>query len=322
MRDVEQWLEGLGLGQYATAFAESRIDFEVLVDLTDADLKELGIAALGDRKKLLKAIATISSSQAAEPAVRRPSQRLGAERRHLTVMFCDLVDSTALSQRLDPEDLGGVIGRYQSACAAVVTRFDGYIAKYLGDGILAFFGYPHAHEDDAERAVRAGLEVLKAIATLPPTEGVSLGVRIGIATGDVVVGKINGVGDGSDQDIVGDTPNLAARLQSLSEPNTVVVAPATYQLLGNLFDCVDVGIHELKGFSQPVQVRRVLSPKTAECRFQATRISGLTPLVGREAEVSMLLYRWQQAKDGEGQVALSLQAEPGCETRGLQRYLG
>jgi hypothetical protein len=156
MRDIEQWLEGLGLGQYATAFAESRIDFEVLADLTDADLKELGIAALGDRKKLLKAIAAISSSQAVEPAVSRPSQRLDAERRHLTVMFCDLVGSTALSQRLDPEDLGCVIGRYQSACAAVVTRFDGYIAKYLGDGILAFFGYPHAHEDDAERAVRAG----------------------------------------------------------------------------------------------------------------------------------------------------------------------
>jgi len=310
-RDISEWLENLGLGKYAEVFAENEIDLAALPHVTEEDLKEIGVA-LGTRRKLLAAIAALGEVGAAAAAVPEPLP-LGApeaERRQLTVLFADLVGSTALAEQLDPEDMRDVITAYQNTVAGEVTRYAGHVAKYMGDGVLAYFGWPRAHEDDAERAVRAGLAVIQALAGRKTPEGQAVEARIGIATGLVVVGDLVGEGAAQEEAVVGETPNLAARLQSLAEPNTVVIAPATHHLVSGLFEHKDLGSHDFKGISTPVRAWRVVGETTAESRFDAAHAAGMTPLVGREEEINLLLKRWEQAKDGEGQVVL-LSGEPG-----------
>src|SRR5690349_6923064 len=233
----------------------------------------------------------------------------GAERRQLTVMFCDLVGSTELSSRLDPEDLREVIAAYHRAVAGVVTGFDGFVAKYMGDGVLVYFGYPRAHEDDAERAIRAGLCLTDAVGRLD-LKSVKLNMRVGIATGLVLVGDLIGEGSAQEQSVVGETPNLAARLQALAEPDAVVIAAATRRLVGDLFEYRDLGAVEVKGIAAPVPAWQVLRPSVVESRFEALRGSALTRLVGRDEEIELLLRRWARAKAGDGQVVL-ISGEPG-----------
>jgi class 3 adenylate cyclase/predicted ATPase len=308
MQQIADWLEKLGLSEYAQRFAENDIDFTILADLTDQDLEKIGIASLGHRRKLLRAIANLETIDKGAPAaavIAAPASPLPldtAERRQVTVMFSDLVGSTALSARMDPEDLRELISAYQKCAAEAVRRFGGFVARYMGDGVLVSFGYPEAHEDDAERAVRAGLELIAAVIALKtPT---SLQTRVGIATGLVVVGDLIGSGEAQERGIVGETPNLAARLQGIAEPNTVVIAEATRRLLGNLFELRDLGARDLKGIAEPVRAWVALRASTVESRFEALHPSGLTALVGREEETELLLRRWSRAKSGEGQVVL------------------
>jgi class 3 adenylate cyclase len=233
--DIAAWLQDLGLERYALAFRENEIDERVLPSLTADDLKDLGVTLVGHRRRLLDAIAALGAAVTAAPSDRpAPAE---AERRQLTVMFCDLVGSTALSTRHDPEDLRELIGDYHRAVADTVGRIDGFVAKYMGDGVLVYFGYPQAHEDDAERAVRAGLAVIEAVGRLPARE--DLRVRLGIATGLAVVGDLIGEGAAQERGIVGETPNLAARLQGLAAPNTLVIAEATRRQISGLFDLAD-----------------------------------------------------------------------------------
>lgn len=328
MDSVAQWLEQLGLGKYASVFAKNDIDKEVLPELTDQDLKDLGVS-LGHRRKLLKAIATVQLDQAASHSTTQGTGLSAippppdAERRHLTVMFCDLVGSTELSGKLDPEELRDVNRTYQDACKAAIERYDGYVARYMGDGVLAYFGYPRAHEDDAERAVHAGLGIVDSMNGINDTvgreKGVNLAVRVGVATGPVVVGDLIGEGASQESAVVGETPNLAARLQSIAEPNAVVVAPDTHRLTGEQFQFRPLGSRTLKGIAQPVESWQVLGEGTAQSRFEALRGRHLTPLVGRDEEAALLVRRWERAKEGEGQVVL-ISGEPGigksrlCET--------
>src|ERR1700688_428412 len=296
MQQIADWLKNLGMAEYAERFAENRIDFSVLPDLTDHDLEKLGVL-LGDRRKMLRAIRELAGDTPVTshpPAVAEARPQDAAERRQLTVMFCDLVGSTALSARLDPEDLRGIIGAYQRCCAVLVERNGGFVAKYMGDGVLAYFGYPRAHEHDAERAVRAGLALVEAVPKLETAAGFPLQVRVGIATGLVVVGDLIGSGEAQERGIVGDTPNLAARLQSLAEPNMVVIAEGTRRLLGNLFELEDVGAKDLKGIAGPVRAWAALRASAVESRFEALHTAGLTALVGREEEFEVLLRRWSE----------------------------
>ena len=306
---ITDWLEKLGLGQYAQRFVENEITLSILPDLTDADLKELGVVALGHRRLLLRAIAALNNVEkrtptptTAAPAPVTPQQRDSAERRQVTVMFSDLVGSTALAARMDPEDLGEVISAYQKCVAETVQRFGGFVAKYMGDGVLVYFGYPRAHEDDAERAVRAGLELIQAVGGL--NSSAPLKTRVGIATGLVVVGDLIGSGELQERRIVGETPNLAARLQGIAEPNMVVIAEDTRRLLGNLFELEDLESKDLKGIAGPVRAWAALRPASVESRFEAMHASELAELVGREEELDLLLRRWSRAKTGEGQVVL------------------
>src|SRR6516165_10496421 len=305
MPSVREWLASLGLSEYADRFAEHRIDFSILQDLTDKDLKEeLGIAPLGDRRRLLQAIAKLAGAASTAPQLAPgsdPSPRDEAERRQVTVMFADLVGSTALSTGMDPEDLREVISAYQKCVAETVRRLGGFVARYVGDGVLVYFGYPRAHEDGAERAVRAGLELITAVAGL---KSLSLRTRVGIATGLVVGGDLFGSGEAQERAIVGETPNLAARLQEIAEPNMVVIAEATRRLLGNLFELRDLGVRDLEGIAKPVRAWVALRASTVESRFEALHPSGLTALVGREEETELLLRRWSRAKSGQGQVVL------------------
>jgi class 3 adenylate cyclase len=311
MQQIADWLQKLGMSEYAQRFAENRIDFSVLPDLTDQDLKDLGVV-LGDRRKILRAIVGFKSTEAVAPSpateavIARPQD--AAERRQVTLMFSDLVGSTALSARMDPEDLREVISAYQKCVAETFQRFGGFAAKYMGDGVLIYFGYPQAHEDDAERAVRAGLELVAAVSGLKTHA--PLETRVGIATGLVVVGDLIGSGASQEQAIVGETPNLAARLQGVAEPNSVVIAESTRKLVGNLFELEDLGAQDFKGISGRVQAWTALRPSSVESRFDALHASGLTQLVGREEELELLLRRWSRAKSGEGQVVL-LSGEPG-----------
>jgi predicted ATPase/class 3 adenylate cyclase len=327
--DVAAWLCGLGLGQYEQAFRENDIDAEVLMDLTAEDLIGLGVASIGHRRKLLAAIANLraGSISATTPATAAPAAVAGkaslepeAERRQLTVMFVDLVDSTALAARLDPEEMAEVLRTYHSAVAGAIARFEGYVAKYMGDGVLAYFGYPRAHEDAAERAVRAGLAAVAAVHSLGSGHGEMLAARVGIATGPVVVGELIGEGAAREETVVGDTPNLAARLQALAEPGTVVIAARTRELVGGLFELAELGLQILKGFPVPVRPWRVVGEGTAESRFEALHGAGLTPLVGRENEIGLLLEHWERAKEGDGQVVL-LAGEPGIGKSRLVRAL-
>ena len=305
--DIGSWLRGLGLGQYEALFRENEIDADVLSDLTELDLEKLGLP-LGHRKRLLKAITNVTArvdlAGASSPAQRtlQPAAESVAERRQVTVVFSDLVGSTALSARMDPEDLREIMSAYQKCVAETVQRFGGFVAKYMGDGVLVYFGYPQAHEDDAERAVRAGLELIQAVRGLK--SGTALQTRVGIATGMVVVGDLIGSGSAQEQTVVGETPNLAARLQGIAEPNTVVIAESTRRLLGNLFDLQDLGGRDLKGIGSLVKAWAVLRPASVESRFEALHASALTELVGREEELELLLRRWSRAKSGEGQVVL------------------
>jgi class 3 adenylate cyclase len=308
--NVAAWLQSLDLERYEPLFRDNEIDWEVLPKLTSEDLKEIGVLAIGHRRKLLDAIAalgaavTASTVPAAAPDAPAPVE---AERRQLTVMFCDLVGSTALSTRHDPEDLRELIGEYHGAVSETVGRFDGFVAKYMGDGVLIYFGYPHAHEDDAERAVRAGLAVIEAVGKLPVREDLS--VRLGIATGLAVVGDLIGEGAAQERGVVGETPNLAARLQTLAAPNTLIIAEATRRQVGGLFDLADLGPQALAGFAEPQTAWRVVGESGVASRFAAFR-SSETQLVGREEELDLLLRRWGQAKSGEGRIVL-LSAEPG-----------
>src|SRR6516162_1868348 len=316
MQQIADWLEKLGLGQYAQRFAENDIDFEILSDLTDQDLEKIGVTSLGHRRKLLRAITTLKgveqTTSAAAVAAGPPATPRAvdsAERRQVTVMFSDLVGWTALSAQMDPEDLREIISAYHKCVAEAVHRFGGFVAQYLGDGVLVYFGYPEAHEDDAERAVRAGLELIAAVIALK-TPG-ALQTRVGIATGLVVVGDLmTGSGEAHERGIVGETPNLAARLQGIAEPNTVVIAEATRRLLGNLFELKDLGARDLKGVAEPLRAWVALRASTVESRFEALHAAGLTALVGREEEIELLRRRWSKTKTGDGQVVL-LSGEPG-----------
>ena len=311
--DIAAWLRGLGLEQYTSPFQDNAVDGEVLRELTADDLKELGVTPVGHRRKLLSAIAALEGEPpASTPSARSafaPVPNLGAERRQLTVVFCDLVGSTALSARLDPEDLHEVIAAYHHTAAGVVADFDGFVAKYMGDGVLAYFGYPRAHEDDPERAVRAGLSLIDAVCRLD-IRSVKLQARVGIATGPVVIGDLIDTGFAREQSVVGEAPNLAARLQALARPNTVLIASSTRTLVRDLFDYRDLGTVEVKGFGQPVPAWRVLGPSAVASRFAALRGSAVTPLIGRDEEISLLLRRWSRVKNGYGQVVL-VSGEPG-----------
>src|ERR1700759_1838561 len=319
--DVGAWLRELDLEQYEAAFRENDVDAKLLPTLTADDLKEIGIASFGHRRRLLEAIAALHSNAvpAEAPAQVSPSappdliglpgaSETTAERRPLSVMFCDLIGSTALSSRLDPEDLREVIRSYQARVVSTIQAFNGFIARYLGDGVLIYFGWPQAHETDAERAVRAGLAVAMAVSEAP-VAGQTLQVRIGIATGLVVIGESIGSGVSRQQTAVGETPNLAARLQSLAGPGQVIIDAATRRQIGGLFNCRDLGTIALKGLPEPVPAWQVVVENRALGQFEALRL-GLTPMVGREEEIELLLRRWTQAKAGRGRVVL-ISAEPG-----------
>ena len=303
-RRIQDWLTEIGLGEHLDAFVENAVGFELLPHLTNEDLKDLGIAKLGDRKTLLLAIERLGATD--QPAAREasPPASGAAERRQLTVMFVDLVGSTALSARLDPEDMGEIIKTYQNSVAGVVTRFDGHIAKYMGDGVLCYFGWPRAHEDDAERAVRAGLSIMEAMAAMRAPDGEKLAARVGIATGLVVVGDLVGEGAAQEEAVVGETPNLAARLQAVAAPGQVVLAETTRRLLGEIFEVVDLGGKRLAGFAAEVRVFGAEGERIVESRFAARRARDLSPMVGRRQELALLLDRWHQATSGEGQMVL------------------
>src|SRR3984957_17163126 len=319
--EVADWLRTLGLDQYEAAFRENGVSAEDLRHLTADDLKELGVAGVGHRRRLLVAIAALRSEGPSPgdpvrlasdppigPTINPDSSETTAERRPLSVMFCDLIGSTALSSRLDAEDLREVIRTYQACVATTIRQFDGFIARYVGDGVLIYFGWPEARETDAERAVRAGLAVAAAVSRTP-VSGEPLHVRIGIATGLVVIGEPIGSGDSRQQTAVGETPNLAARLQGLAGPDQVMIDAATRRQIGGLFECQDLGAVELKGVPAAVPAWQVVSENRALGQFEALR-SGTTPLVGRDEEVELLLRRWAQAKAGHGRVVL-ISAEPG-----------
>ena len=266
--DIAAWLHGLGLQQYAQTFHDNAIAADVLRDLTDQHLRELGLP-LGARLKILRAVAALSTNEqpTASPEVTAAAPRTDAERRQLTIMFCDLVGSTALSARLDPEDMREIVGAYHRSCAEQITKAGGFVAKYMGDGVLAYFGYPQAHEHDAERGVLAGLALVEAVPKLKTIASTPLQVRVGIATGLVVVGDLIGTGAAQEQAVVGETPNLAARLQALAEPNAVIIADATRRQVGALFEVQDLGAQALKAFADGQRAWRVAGESAVESRF-------------------------------------------------------
>jgi class 3 adenylate cyclase/predicted ATPase len=330
--DIAGWLRGLGLERYEQAFRDNAINDEILPKLTADDLKDIGVTVVGHRRKILEAIAALdagdgwmtSSTAGTQIAPARSPQStppsIQAERRQLTVMFVDLVGSTALAHRLDPEEMGKVLLAYQDAVAGVVTRFEGHVAKFMGDGVLAYFGWPKAHEDEGERAVRAGLAIARAVAEIMSPAGGALATRVGIATGLVVVGDLVGKGAAQEESVVGETPNLAARLQQAAKPGAVVISEPTRRLIGGLFEVQEVTAHALKGFPKALRAYYVIGEGQAEDRFEALHGAGLAPLVGRVQELALLLERWERAKDGEGQVVL-LTGEPGIGKSRLLRAL-
>jgi class 3 adenylate cyclase/predicted ATPase len=309
--DLAEWLGRYGLSQYAKTFAENNIDYSVLPDLTENDLEKLGVSSLGHRKKLLRAIEALTVARqptgttkaVSSATVVPPSlvQHREAEFRQITVMFCDLVGSTQLSEKLDPEDLQKLIDAYRVECSGAIGRYGGEVARYFGDGVMAFFGWPRAHEDDAVRAIHASLEIVSGVTKIagPAT----LNCRVGVCSGSVVVGEIGDSGTWS-MDAVGETPNIAARLQTLAAANTVLISESTRRLVWAAFDFQDLGPQELKGVTEPLHVYRVLSAKNTASRFEAAHTGSLTPLIGRASEISLLLDRWQKVKEGDGQVIL------------------
>jgi class 3 adenylate cyclase/predicted ATPase len=318
--NIAAWLQTLGLHQYEQAFRDNAIDDEVLPELTAEDLTDIGVSRVGHRRKLLAAIAALRHDGAPEPA-EVPGEALdeAGARRQLTVMFCDLVGSTALSARLDPEDFREIITAYHRTVAEIVRESDGFVAQYMGDGALIYFGYPRAHEDDAERAIRVGLSLVDAVGRLD-VGSVRLQARVGIATG-LVVGGLIGEGSAQQQSVVGETPNLAARLQALAEPGAVIVAASTRRLVGTLFEYRDLGAVAIHGIPAAVSVWQVLRPRTVASRFEALRGSSLSPLIGRDEEVDLLLRRWIRARAGDGQVVF-ISGEPGIGKSRLMVELG
>ena len=303
--DIGQWLRGLGLQTYEQAFRDNGVDLEVLPLLTAGDLKEIGVSAVGHRRKILDAVGELT----ARPDTVDQKAPDRAERRQLTVMFCDLVGSTALSASLDPEDMQELLQIYHARVGDLVSQYCGFVAKYMGDGALIYFGYPQAHEDDAERAVRAGLALVAGISELS-ADGNRLNARVGIATGLVVVGDLLGVGEAQERGIAGETPNLAARLQEFAGVGAVVIADTTRRLVGDLFELSQLAPCSLKGFAVPVLAWRVTGEGKAESRFEALHGTRVTGLVGRDEELDLVLSRWRQIKEGGGQVAL-ISGEPG-----------
>jgi class 3 adenylate cyclase/predicted ATPase len=304
MQRIADWLEKLGMAEYAQRFAENDIDYSVLPHLTDQDLKELGFS-LGHRRKLLASMSELGGAAKVMPeadAPAKPKAEGSAERRQVTVLFCDLIGSTALAGSVDPELLSTLIRRYQDACAGAIGRFGGFVAKFMGDGVLAYFGFPRAFEDAAERAVRAALAITAEVGSIERPDGDGLQTRIGIATGLVVVGEIVGTGIAQERTIIGETPNLAARLQALAAPDTVLVSETTRNLLGGLFELEATGKHDLKGFAAPVPAWRVHGEAPIESRFTAIRTRDHLPLVGRAHEMGLALDRWRLARLGEGQI--------------------
>jgi class 3 adenylate cyclase/predicted ATPase len=330
--DISGWLRGLGLERYEQAFRDNAIDEKILPKLTADDLKDIGVTAVGHRRKMLEAIAALDAGDegipspaaeskiAPEPIPQSAPSSIQAERRQLTVMFVDLVGSTALAHRLDPEEMGRVLRAYQEAVERVVIRFEGHVAKFMGDGVLAYFGWPKAHEDEAERAVRAGLAITMVVAELTSPAGTALVARVGIATGLVVVGDLVGKGAAQEQSVVGETPNLAARLQQVAKPGSVVISGSTRRLIGGLFEVQEVAAPALKGLPEALRAYCVIGEGQAEDRFEALHGAGLAPLVGRVQELALLLERWERAKDSEGQVVL-LTGEPGIGKSRLLRAL-
>jgi class 3 adenylate cyclase len=301
MSELRQWLKGLGLDRYAEVFAKSKIDSTTLARLTEQDLAALGVS-VGHRKKLLAALPKGPPSSPKTPQHEHAHTRrhLRAERRHLTVAFFDLVGSAALAAQLDPEDLREVLHEFQSICSDACRRYDGHVAQFLGDRVLAYFGFPNAHEDDAERAVKSALEAITSASKLAARGGQELGMRIGIATGLVVVGDLIGNESGREFELVGEAPNLAARLQELAGPNQILVAPSTRKLLGDLFELEDLGDRSIKGFDQQVHLWRVIRSGAVSSRFEAHHPAQLARLIGRDAELKLMREHYLEAKGGQG----------------------
>ena len=319
MQDLVAWLAEIGLEQYSSIFLDDDIDLHILPEITDLDLKELGIS-IGHRRKILAAARKLADDGEGETRRdnRRPetssADRDNAEHRQLTVLFCDLAGSTELSQTLNSEDLREVVLAYQGACKQAIENHQGFIARYMGDGVLVYFGYPRAHEDDAQLAIRAGLEIVSSVKSLNndigEKKGALLAVRVGIATGPVIVGDLIGEGASRESAVVGETPNLAARLQGIADTDNVVISPSTRRLSRGLFQCESLGKQNLKGLSEPVEAWRVVSETLTDSVFESGNKETLTPLVGREEELAILLRRWEISKQGRGQ-AVFITGEPG-----------
>ena len=317
--NIADWLQDLGLQKYAAAFRDNDIDERVLPSLTADDLTEIGVNSVGHRRLILQAIVDLRVPSPGTK-IAQESPPPGAERRRLTVMFVDLVGSTSLSRRYDPEDMRGMLRRYQDAAAGEIARVGGHLAQVMGDGVLAYFGWPRAHEDEAERAVRAALAVVSAVGRLTAPGGEALVARIGIATGSVVVGDLAGDGGRREESAVGDTPNLAARMQALAPPGGIMLADATRQLLGATFDLVPIEDVEVKGFDGKLKIWRVISEAGRRGRFEARQGTNLFRMVGRDEELALLCQRWTEARGGEGQTVL-LMGEAGIGKSRLLRAL-
>src|SRR5262245_61925464 len=305
MPDIELWLKSIGLEKYAEVFARHDVDLDVAPNLSEQDLDKLGLS-LGHRRKFLAAVAKLRAggAQTTDHPTQADAPRpevAGVERRQVTVLFSDLVGSTAITSQLDPEDMDLLLQEYRKVCAAIVSRYDGHVAQYLGDGIVAFFGFPTAQEHAAERAVRAGLEIAAAVSRLKRPDGEVLQSRIGIATGLVAAGIAGVMGE---QTVVGDAPNLAARLQSLAEPGCMLVGPATHRLTEAFFEYLFVGEHEVKGYRELIPMWKVLGEAAIESRFISARTAGADPIFGRERETAFLVDAWQRATHGNGHVVL------------------
>ena len=307
--DLASWLEAIGLSKHLELFREHSLDLDVVLDLTEKDLLVLGLP-LGDRKRFLRKSAALDTRRAIQPSPGSANERLDTapERRRLTILFCDLVNSTVLASRLDPEEFGSIMGRYLRIVEGIVQRYGGYIDRLVGDGMLVYFGWPVANEDQVERAAAAGLEIIQDVGGLEVGAGAYLNCRVGIATGDVVVGEIFGA-KRRWETVVGSTPNLAARLQSAAPSQAVLVDAATCDGLKASFLLEELPLLTLKGFSDPVHAWRVLEPRRHQSRFSARGIAG-QPIVGRDGELAVLFEAWRRAEKGNGQVML-VSGEPG-----------
>ncbi len=315
LQDIQSWLVELGLEKFASAFAEAEVQFSDLADLTDDDLKEIGLP-VGPRRRAssaIKAMMEIDGSETVEASTvpigkpqpnNQPVTPSDAERRHLTVMFVDLVGSTEMATRIDAEDMRDVITGYQNLVAGVVSRYEGFVAKFMGDGVLCYFGWPRANEDDAERAVRAGLAIIENVKKTSAPDGTALATRIGVATGVVIVGDLIGSGATQEAAVVGETPNLAARLQGVARPNQLVLPAETQRLLGNTYRLKSIGQQELKGVGEPVEAFVVEGEAVQESRFAARQSGTLIPIVGRDREIELMLERWALARSGQGQMVI------------------